>query len=62
MITLQQQLTQLIGSGIILWINHPELKTLNGNLTEVNPRHIAMVVDGKTYWIPYESIAAVRSI
>ena len=55
------QLIPLLGSGVILWLNHPELKTINSNLTDVQPHHLTLVGDdGHTYVVPYNSIVALR--
>jgi hypothetical protein len=60
--SLQDQLGSLIGTGIIVWMNHPEQKMFNGQLTEVKSDHLSILVTDKTYWIPYHAISAVRSI
>jgi hypothetical protein len=61
MLSLKSQLYPLIGSGVILWLNHPELKTINGQLTDVQPHHLALVDDqGHSYVVPYNGIVALR--
>jgi hypothetical protein len=60
--SLQYQLAALIDTGIILWVNHPDMKTFNGKLIEVHSDHIAMLISEVTYWIPYGAITAIRRI
>ena len=61
MASLQKQLADLKGGRVILWLNHAELKSVNGTLTNVEPEHVAVVFDSHTYLIPYSAIVAVRA-
>ena len=61
MASLQKQLTNLKGGRVILWLNHPELKSVNGMLTNVEPEHVTVVFDSHTYLIPYSAIVAARA-
>lgn len=61
MTSLQQKLATMTGDKVIVWVNHPELKTMNGMLVDVEPEHIAIMVDTHTYFVPYTAIAALRS-
>ena len=58
---MKQQLSQLQGSAIIVWLNHPELKTMNGKLIDVGADHVAILADNHTYIVPYTAIVAVRN-
>lgn len=59
--SLQNQLTDLKGGRVILWLDHPELKSVNGTLVDVQPEHVAVVVDSHTYLVPYSAIVAARA-
>jgi hypothetical protein len=61
MATLQEELRDFQGRRIILWLNHPELKTINGALTSVEPDHLELSFDNNAYLVPYSAIAAIRA-
>lgn len=61
MMSLQTELSTLTGAKIILWLNHPELKSMNGTLTKVEADHIEVVVDQRAYLITCTSIVAIRA-
>lgn len=63
MTTLEQQFAKLKGSKIILWLNHPELKTMNGVLVAVEKDHLEVLVDNRNlYFVPLQTIAVAREV
>jgi ribosome maturation factor RimP len=59
--SLQQQLARIVGAKVIVWMNHPELRTMNGTLADVEADHIGVMVETHTYFVPYNAIIAVRA-
>ena len=46
---------------IIVWVNHPDLKSLSGHVTRVYEDHFELTNDQKNvYYVPYISVIAVR--
>ena len=60
MATPQEELKDFQGRRVILWLNHPELKTINGALTNVETDHLEVTFDNHPYLVPYSAIAAIR--
>jgi hypothetical protein len=61
MVSLQNALGPMQGSEIMVFLNHPDLRTLNGRLIAVQSEHI-VIRAGQDYHIPYLSLVAVRRI
>jgi ribosome maturation factor RimP len=59
--SLETALTQLINRDVVVWLNHHDLKVLNGRLVEIRPEHIALKSGEHTFFIPYSAIVAARS-
>jgi hypothetical protein len=50
----------LLHRQIIVWFNHPDLKSLSGQITRVYEEHFEVSNDQNTYYIPYTAVVAVR--
>jgi len=50
----------LMHRQVMVWLNHPDLKTLSGQITRVYEEHFEVSNDRNTYYIPYMSVIAVR--
>lgn len=50
----------LMHRQIVVWLNHPDLKSLGGTITRVYEEHFEVTSDQNTYYIPYMSVTAVR--
>jgi len=59
--SLQTALTQLLNRDVVVWLNHHDLKVLNGRLIEIRTEHITMKSGEHTFLIPYTAIVAARS-
>ena len=59
--SLKAALTQLINRDVVTWLNHHDLKVLNGRLVEVKPEHIVVRSGEHMFLIPYTAIVAARS-
>ena len=59
--SLETALTQLINRDVVTWLNHHDLKVLNGRLIEVRPEHIVVKSGEHTFFIPYTAIVAARA-
>jgi len=59
--SLQAALMQLINRDVVIWLNHHDLKVLNGRLLEARTEHIVMKSGEHTFFIPYTAIVAARS-
>jgi hypothetical protein len=53
-------LRSLMHRQIVVWLNHPDLKSLSGLITRVYEEHFELSNDQSTYYIPYVSVVAVR--
>ncbi len=61
MASLTDALKEHVNGNMVFWLNHHDLKVLNGQLTDVRDDHVVMRSGDQTYYIPYSGIVAVRS-
>ena len=59
--SLKAALTHLVNRDVVTWLNHHDLKVLNGRLVEAKDQHIVMRSGEHTFLIPYTAIVAARS-
>jgi ribosome maturation factor RimP len=59
--SLQTALTQLINRDVVTWLNHHDLKVINGRLIAVQTEHIVLKSGEHTFFIPFNAIVAARS-
>ena len=59
--SLRAALNQLINRDVVTWLNHHDLKVLNGRLVDVKEEHIVVRSGEHTFLIPYTAIVAARS-
>ena len=59
--SLQLALSQLLNRDAVVWLNHHDLKVLNGRLIDGKAEHSVMKSGEHTFLIPYTAIVAARS-
>ena len=63
MTSLEQQLANHKGGKIIIWLNHPEFRMMNGVLVNIESQHIEVLVENRhVYLVPLQAIVAIREV
>lgn len=59
--SLEAALKPFLNRDMAVWLNHHDLKVLNGRLLEVHSDHILLRSGAdQSYFIPYHSVTAFR--